>query len=193
MTSSLNSCILLLKQVFLIMVWRMNCTTNSPPSYKSWLWLKSTLIDPSDSLPPSAPRPQAALKSWATKSRRTNSTLVPRAAWVLLPQTPVLLSRKRPEPHHQQLLYKWMTNPSWYVKANASTAISVVTCLWTALRSRSLTWRNLNNWLNRTRPPRMIQKISSLETSLPFRQEGRCWHGGDRSQQTIGWIRLLCW
>ena len=152
-------------------------------------------MDPLDSLPLSAPRLWAALKLWVTESRRTDSILVPKDAQVLLPlQLPVLLSRKNPDPCHCPIpLSEQMTNPSWCVKANASTATSKAICLLTAPRSRSLTWRNLNNQLNRTRPPRMIWKMSSLETSLPFRQEGRCWHGGDRSQQTIGQTRFSCW
>ena len=194
MTSSLSSCTLLLKQVFLMMTWRMNCTTESQPSCKSWLWLKSTPMDPSDSLPLSAPRLWAALKLWATESRRTDSTLVPRDAWVLLPPwLPALLLRRNLEPCHQPTLSEWMTDPSWCGKVNASTAMSEAICLLTAPRSRSLTWRNLNDWLNRTWPPRMIWKTSSLETSLPFGWKRRCWHGGDRSQQTAGWIRFSCW
>ena len=152
-------------------------------------------MDPLDSLPLSAPRPRAALKSWATESRRIDSILVPRDAWVLLPPwLPVLLLRKNLEPCCWPTpLSEQMTDPSWCGKANASTAMNKATCLLTALRSRSLIWRNLNDWLNRTRPPRIIQKTSSLETSLPFGWRRRCWHGGDRSQQTVRQIRFLCW
>lgn len=177
------------------MTWRMNCTIKSQPSCKSWLWLKSTPTDPLDSSPPSAPRPWAILKSWATESRRTDSILVPKDTQVLLPlQLPVLLLRKNPDPCHCPiLLFKQTTNPSWCMKANASTAISKAIYLLTAPRSRSLTWRNSNNWLNRTRTPRMIWKMHSPETSLSFRWRRRCWHGGNRSQQTVRWTRFLYW
>ena len=175
-----------------MMIWRMNCTTKSQPNCKNWPCLKSTLMVLFNSSPPSAPRLQVILRSWITTSRRINSTPAPRDVLDLHPW--MQLSRKNQTPLHlAQPTSKKLIECSLCMKANASTARSKDICLLTAQRNRSLNWRSWSNpkncpW-NKTK---MTWKMPSLETSLPSRQ-GRCWCGGNRSQQTIGQTRFSCW
>ena len=157
----------------------MNSTIASRPNSRNSLLRRSTqLMALFTSSPSFAPRQLAALKLWTITSRK----IIPSRATSNMrmerqpPDPWPLQSKKNLDPHCP---HPTSIEPSSCMKANVSTVRNTVICLLTALKSRSLNWRNLNT--QRSLTLRTIQKTSSLEASLLFRQKW-CWGGGNRSQ-----------
>ena len=157
----------------------MNSTITSRPNSRNSLLRRSTQLTALfTSSPPFAPRQLAALKLWTIASKK----IVPSRA-----TSDVRMERQPPDPQPLQSKknldpccpHPTSIKPSSCMKANVSTVRNTVICLLTALKSRSLNWRNLNT--QRSLMLRTIQKMSSLEASLLFRRKW-CRGGGNRSQ-----------